>query len=140
MTEPCPFCNFNDKNVLIYKDQYCFAIISSSPINKYHALVIPRHHYEDFIDIPDEVVSALFLVAKKVSRAIRKTCVPQAITHVSDDDISRAGYNLVAHYKLHIFPRFKKDDNLEIKWPRDPDPGDEVRAASARELKENLES
>ncbi|MDQ3258128.1 MAG: hypothetical protein M3R15_30300, partial [Acidobacteriota bacterium] len=36
----CPFCNFLDREVLIYEDELAFAIISLRPINKHHVMVI----------------------------------------------------------------------------------------------------
>ena len=105
----CVFCNFEDEEVIIYDDRLCFAVISKNPINKHHVLVITKDHYQDFVDLPDELASHIFLVGKKLSGAVRRTCGPDAITHIFDDDISRSGYNLVDHFKFHIIPRFKKD-------------------------------
>jgi histidine triad (HIT) family protein len=133
----CVFCNFKDKEVFIYQDKSCYAIISKSPINRYHVLVIPRKHYRDFIDIPDKLAAHIFLVTKKLSSAVRKACKPDAITHMSDDDISGSGLNLVSHYKIHIIPRFKKE-KLKIEWNREPDPGVEMRSKFAKTIKKHL--
>ena len=134
----CDFCNFKDKSVLIYADKTCYAVISRRPINRYHVLVIPVQHYKDFIEIPDKSASHIFVVAKKLSRAVREACKPDAITHLFDDDITRGGFNLVEHYKFHIFPRFK-NDRVKIEWNRDPDPGIATRSKFAREVKKYLE-
>jgi len=134
----CVFCNYRDKGVTIYEDSKCFAVIGADPINKYHVLVIPRKHYEDFIELPDALASHIFLVAKKISRAVREVCNPDAITHISDDDISKSGYNLVRHYKFHIIPRYKKDKDT-INWEVLRTEVDvETRAQYAEEIKERL--
>lgn len=132
----CVFCNFNDKSVAIYEDKLCYAVISLNPINKYHVLVIPRAHYENFVDLPDEIASHIFLVAKKLSLAVRKACNPLAIHHISDDDINKSDYNLVAHYKLHIIPRFK-DDGVKMEWNRE-DLDINTRSKLAEEVKKQL--
>ncbi len=123
-TRECPFCDIGRMEALIYKDDACYAAISTKPINKYHILVIPRQHYESFIALPDEVASHLFLVAKQLSTAVRKVCNPDAITHASDDDITGKGFNLVSHYKLHIIPRYTSD-KVRVRWHRERalDPG-----------------
>ena len=113
----CVFCNFKDKEVIVYDDDLCFAAISQNPINKYHIMVIPKTHYENFIDLPDNLAAHLFLVTKKLSAALRKACNPIAIHHISDDDILKNGYNLVAHYKIHVIPRFE-NDGIKIEWNR----------------------
>ena len=137
-SKDCKFCEFKDKQVVVYEDSLCYAVISKNPINKYHILVIPREHYLNFVDLPDKLASHIFLVAKKLSKALRKTCNPDAITHIFDDDISKSGYNLVAHYKFHIIPRFKKDMHM-IDWsPLRKDESDQVRAKYAKDVKKYL--
>ena len=113
----CVFCDFKDREVVIYKDGKCFAAVSLNPINKYHVMVIPNEHYENFIDLPDDLASHIFLVAKKLSLAVRKACNPVAIHHISDDDVKKKGYNLVSHYKFHIIPRFE-NDKVKMEWDR----------------------
>ena len=100
---------------MVHDDEVCFAIVSENPINTHHVLVIPKEHYESFIDLPDKLAAHIFLVAKKLSKAIREVCAPDAITHLFDDDVSKGGYNMVSHYKFHIIPRFKEDLHL-INW------------------------
>lgn len=117
MKKDCVFCNFKVKDILVYEDKLCYSIISKDPINKYHILVIPKVHYENFTELPNKTVSHIFLVAKKLSKVLRKLCKPDAITYISEDDISKKGYNLVEHYKLHIFPRFK-EDMKKVDWSK----------------------
>jgi len=134
----CTFCNFKDKNVLIYDDSVCYAILSKNPINKHHILVIPKEHYQDFVELPDKLASHIFLVAKKLSKAIRSACNPDAITHTSDDDVSKSGYNLSAHYKFHVIPRFKKD-MLLVDWSSlRSNENDEARSIYAKDIKKKL--
>ena len=132
----CPFCNFSDREVLFYEDEIAFAIISLRPINKHHVLIIPRKHYESFIEMPDETASRIFLLAKRISAAVRRVCNADAITHISDDDVTGIGQNLVAHYKLHIIPQFK-DDKVVINWEREQI-GLEARSMCAKEIREDL--
>jgi histidine triad (HIT) family protein len=133
----CIFCNFRDKEVIVYEDEKCFAAVSLNPINKYHVMVIPKEHFENFVDLPDDLASHIFLIAKKISIAVRKTCHPVAIHHISDDDIQKKGYNLVNHYKLHIIPRFD-NDGIKIEWNRQ-DLDLETRAMIATEITKCLD-
>jgi len=132
----CVFCNFKDKGVVIYEDDLCYAVVSLNPINKYHVLIIPLAHYENFVDLPDELVSHIFLIAKKLSLAVRKACNPTAIHHISDDDIDKKGYNLVAHYKFHIIPRFD-NDGVKMEWKRE-NLDMETRSKLAEEVRKQL--
>ena len=107
-------------------------------IKKHHVLVIPKEHYQDFVELPDELASHIFLVAKKLSVAVRNACNPAAITYVFDDDTSKSGYNLVTHYKFHIIPRFKKDIHM-IDWSLlRTDESSEARSKLAKDIKKKL--
>ena len=137
MTKPnCPFCNFLDREVLIYEDELAFAVISLRPINRHHVMVIPRKHYESFVELPDDIASHIFLLAKRISGAVRRVCQADAICHISDDDVTGIGHNLVAHYKFHIIPRFK-NDKIIMDWARE-DVGLQERSRFAREINEGL--
>lgn len=134
----CPFCGYKDKEVIIYNDKLCYAVISKNPINKYHILVIPKEHYKDFIELPQKLAGHIFIVTQRLSAAVRKACRPDAIEHISDDDISNIGINLIEHYKMHIIPRFK-NDKVKLDWNRIRDPGVKIRSKFAKEVKGCLE-
>ena len=131
--QKCAFCDFKDLAVVVYEDNLCYAIIPRRPINPYHTLVIPKGHFVNFTDLPDDLAAHIFLTTKNISEAIRKICHPDAMTHISDDDIYGKGYNLLEHYKFHIIPRFD-DDNVRIDWGRSEDPGLETKGEYARRI------
>ena len=133
----CAFCNFDDRDLEIYVDDHSYAIIPLRPINPFHTLIIPKEHYIDFTDLPDDVAANIFLNAKNISVAIRNVCQPDAITHLSDDDVYRKGYNLMEHYKFHIIPRFD-DDNVRMDWGQPEDPGRGIRQDYVNQIKSLL--
>jgi histidine triad (HIT) family protein len=116
----CPFCDLKDRSAVVYQDARCFALMSQRPINPFHTLVIPNGHFERFSELPDDVVSHLFLVARKISQAVALVSKADFITHWSDDDLKGSGINLVSHYKFHIIPRFQ-NDRVVIEWNREED-------------------
>lgn len=133
----CPFCNFSATRLIVHETALTYSIISHNPINTHHAMVIPKAHYESFSDLPDQLASELFVHAKMLSSAIRAVCRPDGMAHLSDDDFSDVGYNLVNHYKFHVFPRYL-NDGIHQQWSRVPDPGDEGRAKLANSLREEM--
>ena len=130
----CAFCDFKDLGVVVYEDHLSYAITTRHPINPYHTLVIPRDHFVDFTDLPDDLAAHIFLIVKNISEAIRNICNPDAITHISDDDIHRKGYNLMEHYKFHIIPRFD-NDKVRIDWGNPQDPGLKTRIEYASKIR-----
>ncbi len=100
-------------------------------------MVLPRDHFEHLPELPAPTAARLIHVAQRVSRAVREAAGADAVTHITEDDVAGGGYNLVAHLKLHVIPRFK-EDAVVMEWNREADPGPEVRAGYARAVRERL--
>ncbi len=133
----CPFCGFDEPDVTVYEDDLVLAILSRAPINRHHVMVLPREHFEHLTELPAATAARLVHVAQRVSRAVRETAGADAVTHIMEDDVAGGGYNLVAHLKLHVIPRFK-GDAVVMEWNREADPGPEVRAGYTRAIRERL--
>ena len=52
----------------IYEDDICFVIMDINPVKKGHCLVISRKPYPNMASCPDEVLTHLVLVAKKIEK------------------------------------------------------------------------
>lgn len=133
----CPFCGFDEPGVTVYDDDLVLAILSRAPINRHHVMVLPREHFEHLPELPAVTAARLVHVAQRVSRAVREAAQADAVTHITEDDVAGAGYNLVAHVKLHVIPRFK-GDAVVMEWNREADPGPDVRAGYAQAVREHL--
>lgn len=132
----CPFCTLDDPRVTVWADAHVQAIVSRAPINRHHVLVIPRQHVERLPDVPIDV-AAVWASARRVARAIAAVARPDDITYVTEDDFTGQGYNLVAHWKLHVVARFR-GDAVRLEWGRGEDPGDAERAGIAAALRADL--
>lgn len=116
MINNCPFCNYKDTSgQKVYESENVYAIVSNTPINRYHVLVIPKKHYENLIDLPKEISQEIIQVVQKLSLPVRKAAKADAVTHVTEDEVGEKGYNLVKHFKFHIIPRYEKDMHL-MNW------------------------
>jgi len=135
--QECPFCDYEDAGSVVYEDDQVFAVVDRQPINDYHMLVIPKEHHSDFVAMPDDLTARVLLIAKKLSSALREVARPDAITHLSDDDVSRSGFNQIEHFKIHLIPRYK-GDAVRIDWNRSPPPNPAARAKAANEIRNVL--
>lgn len=130
----CIFCNFPDKEELrIYKDDFFIAFLSKAPLNKYHVIIIPKEHYTDTSEVPDEVLAKMYILAKKIAKAVKKAAKADGITTIHDDGITKT----TEHFTLHILPRYKKD-KICGHYVREEDPGLEVRLQYTKEIKQFL--
>ncbi len=133
----CPFCSLDDPAVTVYSDALIQALVSRAPINRYHVIIVPRVHVERLFDLPAEVVAAAARVAQSIGRAIADAAKPDGITYITEDDLTGQGYNLVAHWKLHVIARFRAD-GVRLEWNRRADPGEAARVEIAASIVQNL--
>ena len=131
---PCLFCSLHDPAVTVFADAHVKAVVSLAPINGYHVLVVPHVHVERFAEIPVDVLTSVMRAAQRISRAFEEVAAPDGITYITEDDLSGQGYNMVAHWKLHVIARFK-NDAVKLEWGRTTDPGPPRRAELASQLR-----
>lgn len=73
--ENCLFCKFAKgiiKPIVIYEDEKCIAILDKFPITKGQTLIIGKKHVDYVFDLDDELYSHVFLISKKIAKAIDK--------------------------------------------------------------------
>jgi len=114
--EDCIFCKIAGGKIpaaKVYEDDNTMVFLDIMPANKGHCLVVPKKHYETFLDISDEDLKSLIITTKKVTKALSLSMGNGSYNLVMNNG-KEAG-QLVAHAHIHIIPRFK-GDRLRIKW------------------------
>ena len=91
----------------IYEDDVCIVILDIAPMNKGHALVIPREGWPTVVDCPASVFSHLMEVARKVDARLREVLKADA-TNILINNGPAAGQE-VPHLHIHVIPRFVQD-------------------------------
>ena len=102
----CVFCS-RDKLVtdFVYEDESVMAFMDMDPINEGHILLVPKEHYLDVDEIPDETLSRLMIVSKKIVSAVKSVYKPDGYSIMQNG----GAFNDVGHYHMHIFPRYSGD-------------------------------
>jgi diadenosine tetraphosphate (Ap4A) HIT family hydrolase len=54
----------------IYETENTFAFMDIAPISPYHSLIIPKYHAAKLHEMPDEYLSELLPIAKKIAKAM----------------------------------------------------------------------
>ncbi|MBU2263628.1 HIT family protein [Patescibacteria group bacterium] len=112
----CIFCKIAKGEIpadKVYEDKNCLAFLDITPINPGHVLLIPKEHYENLYDLPDEELKNLAPIIKKLAVAIKKGVNAEGINIGMNNE--RPAGQLVPHAHFHIMPRFS-NDNLR-HWP-----------------------
>jgi len=107
----CIFCEIIKGNIpskKVYEDDKVLAILDISQITKGHTLILPKKHFDNFLDIDDEYTNAVFTAAKKVTKMINNAYKPEGFNIINNCG-ETAGQS-VMHFHVHVVPRYNKKD------------------------------
>lgn len=116
--EDCIFCKIAKGEIpswKVYEDESTYAFFDINPKNEYHTLVIPKKHYKDIFEIPEDEAASLMRTVKKVV-----DLYGEKLGHKDVQILNNSGENAqqdVFHIHFHIIPRFPGDGQNAI-WPK----------------------
>lgn len=111
--EQCIFCKIIAGEIpsyTLYEDEKYKVILDVGPATKGHALILPKSHYANLYELPEEDAAEVMKLAKKMM--IRMT-----------DKLKCDGFNIVQnngetagqtvfHFHMHLIPRYKNDGEI----------------------------
>lgn len=137
MIEQCVFCKIVAGEIpanKVFEDENFVAFLDIKPNNLGHTLLIPKKHYKNLFDLPDNLLEKLGkplqLVAKGVLSGAQATGV-----NIGMNNGETAG-QLVWHAHLHLIPRYK-DDGLS-HWQAKENITTTDFEEMAQKIKENI--
>ncbi len=107
----CVFCEIvsgTEKAEILYEDQDTIAFLDIRPFNFGHSLIVPRKHYENFLDVPSSQLQLLINITQMITAAIKESLMPEGFNILANNG-SAAGQTIY-HFHFHIIPRYKNDD------------------------------
>lgn len=121
MKDDCIFCKLANGVIptnSIYEDDDFNVILDLGPATKGHALILPKEHYANIYEIPEETAGKVMILAKRL--AIKMT-----------DRLGADGFNLVQnnnecagqtvfHFHFHLIPRYENDGQNLLWNPTSP--------------------
>ena len=113
--QDCIFCKISKGEIpcdKIYEDEISLAFLDINPVNLGHALVIPKEHFQNIYDLPENIAAHLIKIAKKIGTALKK--IGSDGTNITTNNGEAAG-QIIFHSHIHVIPRFI-NDNLS-HWP-----------------------
>jgi histidine triad (HIT) family protein len=115
----------------IYEDDHTIAFMDINPGTRGHALVIPRRHARNLLEIEPDDLSATLLTAQKIARRVSDRLGADGVNLINS--CGAAAWQTVFHFHVHVIPRYS-DDPLQLPWKPAPGDMDEI-AATAQELR-----
>jgi histidine triad (HIT) family protein len=130
MTDDCLFCGIVDGSVpseTIDSDERTVAFMDIAPATPGHALVVPRKHSADLLEIEADDLTATTLAAQRLARRMKDALDADGIDLINA--CGAAAWQTVFHFHIHVVPRYE-DDPLKLPWiPRGGDP-EQIRAVA----------
>lgn len=110
MSQDCIFCKIiagQIPSAKIYDRGGVYAFLDIAPVNKGHALVVPKAHHATLFDLPDDLGRELLGALKTVGQAVM-TATGASGLNVGMNNFESAG-QLVHHAHFHLIPRHEGD-------------------------------
>lgn len=107
----CLFCKIVKNEIpsaKIYEDEKILAFLDINPVNPGHSLVIPKEHFKDASSTPDDLLSNLTTISKKIGQALIKSGIAEGFI-LSTNNGKAAGQEIF-HTHFHIIPRKLNDE------------------------------
>ncbi|MDD3285374.1 MAG: HIT family protein [Patescibacteria group bacterium] len=127
----CLFCKIVSGEVpsfQVYEDGRVLAFLDIAPVHKGHILVIPKRHYANLEEIPEEELQSLITAVKKCGLMLKEK-LAYAGYNVSENNDPVAGQE-IPHLHFHVIPRIA-GDNLPL-WRKEAYAPGEAEAICAQ--------
>lgn len=106
----CIFCQIIKGDlpcVKVYEDDDVLAFLDIHPVNLGHALVVPKAHYVNILDTPNDVLAKLMAAVIKIAPAILKAVGADSF-NLGVNNGATAG-QVIWHTHFHVMPRHEGD-------------------------------
>ena len=112
----CIFCKIAKGEIpsaTLYEDEEFRVILDQGPATKGHALILPKAHYQNLYELPDDLAGRAMILAKKIITEMKDALDCDGYNVVQNNG-SAAGQT-VFHFHMHLIPR-KGGDKAGISW------------------------
>jgi histidine triad (HIT) family protein len=132
MSDPdCIFCKIvagEIPSAIVDEDESTLAFMDINPATRGHALVIPREHVVDLLEIEPDELAAVMLAAQRLAVRVSERLGADGVNLLNS--CGNAAWQTVFHFHVHVIPRYSGDP-LRLPWIPGPGDPDEIAAAAA---------
>ena len=106
----CLFCKIIKGEIpssVVYEDDLIEIIMNINPNTNGHLLVIPKNHYTNLLDTPNDIIThTLDIVRKDIYPKLKEKILCEGLTLAQNNELGQE----IKHYHLHLIPRYKNDN------------------------------
>ena len=114
--DDCIFCKIANGEIpgaCLYEDDNFKVVLDVGPASKGHCLVLPKEHYENIYEMPEELLGKAIGVAKKIGTKLVKVIGADGLNILQNNGL--AAGQTVFHFHIHLIPRFDGENEM-ISW------------------------
>ena len=104
---PCLFCSIK-KNDIIFDNNYAYASFDSYPVSKFHSLIFPKRHIENFFELNDDELLACSDLINKIKNKVQAEDKTIKGFNIGSNLGKVAGQSIM-HCHIHLIPRREGD-------------------------------
>ena len=104
---PCIFCNVR-KEELIFENELAYSSKDSYPVSKFHSLIVPKRHVQDYFELSAEEVKACHELILKTKEKILNDDITVKGFNIGTNSGKTAGQSIM-HCHIHLIPRREGD-------------------------------
>ena len=113
----CIFCKLANGEIPTAKlceNEEFTVILDAGPASRGHALVLPKAHYANICEIPDDLCGRAFIMAKHTSERLAKAMHCDGFNIVQNN--GEAAGQSVFHMHIHLIPRYAGSAPIVANW------------------------
>lgn len=101
----CIFCKIVQGEIpskVLYEDEFLKVIMDINPTVDGHALIIPKKHYTDYVELEPNIITHIWEIAQKIGPSIMEKMQASSLSllvNFGDDQ-------QVKHFHMHLLPNF----------------------------------
>lgn len=112
----CIFCKIANGEIpskTLYEDERFRVILDLGPATKGHALILPKEHYANLYELPEELAGETMKLAKRMVAKMTEQLKCEGFNLIQNNG-DMAGQT-VFHFHMHMIPRYQADGQ-KIGW------------------------
>lgn len=113
----CIFCDIvhrKEHAEILFENELALAFLDVRPVNYGHTLVIPKKHFNNFLELPPDYLHELCNTTQLLSSAIKDGLKSDGFNVIINN--GAAAGQTVYHFHFHIIPRFSNDFNYRPRF------------------------
>lgn len=120
MKNDCLFCKIVKKEIpsnILFENDDIMVILDAFPNTDGHTLVIPKKHYEDIYEVPNDVLQMMYekgkIIAKELMDKLDKPSLSFLINYGDAQAIKHIHLHLLPDY-LHTSHKYTKEEVFDL--------------------------